>query len=65
MAMIDDSPRSNRVSNNGLVKKAQLINRAKFVAECVAIVLLLGVSASSTIMSFMFEHNDLLYEIVQ
>ena len=54
------SRRSNCVSNNGLVKKAQPINRARSPAERAAIVLLLGVSAFLTVMSFIFEHNDLL-----
>jgi hypothetical protein len=40
-----NSPRSSRVSNNGLAKRAQLINRTKAVAERAAIVLLLAGSA--------------------
>jgi hypothetical protein len=39
---------------------AQLINRARAVAERVAILLLLGGSAWLAFMSFMVEHNDLL-----
>jgi hypothetical protein len=48
------------VSNNGLAKSAQLINRAKAVAERAAIVLLLAGSAFLAFTSFMTEHNDLL-----
>jgi hypothetical protein len=55
-----NSPRSDAVSKNGLGKKAQLINRAKAVAERAAIVLLLAGSAFLTFTSFMAEHNDLL-----
>jgi hypothetical protein len=55
-----NSPHSNHLSNSGLAKRAQPINRAKSVAERVAIVLLLGVGTFLTIMSFIVEHNDLL-----
>jgi hypothetical protein len=50
----------NLVAAGTVGDHAQHINRARVVAECVAILLLVGCSAWLTFASFMVEHNDLL-----
>jgi hypothetical protein len=56
-----NSPRPDAVPNKGRGKKAQLINRAKALAEPVAIILLIGIGAFLAVMSFMTQHNDLAF----